>query len=369
LSRQWQEADGSKQGQEAGGRKQEAGGRKHESQCGPQAGQMRSNGRMKVQVLVTNDEWPMTNDKQHFVATSASCRLPPASCRLPPASCSLPSAPCLLRPACSMLGNVIPKVAMLCVALTLSTDILAQKISDLEKYEQYYHALRREVQSEVESAEFLGFRRLPQSQRAAFEARLKDGVVLIEQIEAKKRPNGKLDAALIHHWRGTVLIPRTSLSKIIAFAQNYDQHSKFFKEDVIESRLLSRKGNFFRVFYKLRRKKVITVYYNTEYDGTYRLVTPTRQWSENRATKIAELEDVGEPTKKEKPRGQDHGFLWKLDSFFKYDQFGDGVIIECTSLSLSRDIPFGLGFMIGKFVQSIPRESLERTLRTFTLAR
>src|SRR5438128_3929547 len=95
--------------------------------------------------------------------------LPPAVCCLPTASCRLPPASCFLLPAWSMLGNVIPKVAVLSVSLTLSTQVLAQKISDLEKYEQYYQALRREVQSEVESGEFLGFRRLPQSQRATFE--------------------------------------------------------------------------------------------------------------------------------------------------------------------------------------------------------
>jgi len=38
--------------------------------------------------------------------------------------------------------------------------------------------------------------------------------------------------------------------------------------------------------------------------------------------------------------------------------------VQCESVSLSRDVPTGLGWLIGPFVTSIPRESLEFTLRT-----
>jgi hypothetical protein len=41
-----------------------------------------------------------------------------------------------------------------------------------------------------------------------------------------------------------------------------------------------------------------------------------------------------------------------------------GVYIQCESVSLTRGIPFGLGWVVGPFVTSIPRESL-----TFTLER
>ncbi|HEY2933508.1 MAG TPA: hypothetical protein VGK99_17345 [Acidobacteriota bacterium] len=246
---------------------------------------------------------------------------------------------------------------------------LGQKREDLEKYELYHRALRQEMVKEVESPEFLSFHKRPQAARADFLSKLKKGEVVIDRVDAKKRPHGDLDDALIHHWRGTILIPGAKLSDIASFAQNYNEHSKYFKDDVVQSKLLSRNGNFFRVFYKLRRTKVITVYYNTEYDGIYYPLSPLREWSENRATKIAELEDVDKPSEREKPRGKDHGFLWKFDSFWKFEQVDGGVIIECTSLSMSRDIPLGLGLIIGRFVDGIPRESLERTLRTFMLAR
>ena len=42
---------------------------------------------------------------------------------------------------------------------------------------------------------------------------------------------------------------------------------------------------------------------------------------------------------------------------------GDGVFVECEAVSLTRDIPAGLGWLIGPFIESIPRESLEFTLQ------
>ena len=39
-----------------------------------------------------------------------------------------------------------------------------------------------------------------------------------------------------------------------------------------------------------------------------------------------------------------------------------GTYVQCESVSLSRAIPTGLGWLVGPFVTSIPRESLEFTL-------
>ena len=53
-----------------------------------------------------------------------------------------------------------------------------------------------------------------------------------------------------------------------------------------------------------------------------------------------------------------------MNTFWKFQEKDDGTYIECQALSLSRDIPTGLGWMVGPFVQSVPRESLTFTLET-----
>jgi hypothetical protein len=54
--------------------------------------------------------------------------------------------------------------------------------------------------------------------------------------------------------------------------------------------------------------------------------------------------------------------MWRLNSYWAFEQSDDGVLVECEAISLTRDIPTGLAWMIGPFVNSIPRESLEFTL-------
>jgi hypothetical protein len=51
-----------------------------------------------------------------------------------------------------------------------------------------------------------------------------------------------------------------------------------------------------------------------------------------------------------------------MNSYCRFSEENDGVFVECESLSLSRSIPFGLGWLVGRYVDSVPRESLEDTL-------
>jgi hypothetical protein len=80
------------------------------------------------------------------------------------------------------------------------------------------------------------------------------------------------------------------------------------------------------------------------------------------ATRIAELADAGSSSEKEKTSADDSGFLWRLNSYWRFEETDEGVIVECESISLSRSIPFGLGWLVGPFVESVPKESLDTML-------
>ena len=79
--------------------------------------------------------------------------------------------------------------------------------------------------------------------------------------------------------------------------------------------------------------------------------------------KIAEVDNAGKRGEREMPPGTGHGFLWKLDTFWRFQQRDGGTWIECEAISLTRDIPTGLGWLIEPIIRSLPRESLENTLR------
>lgn len=168
----------------------------------------------------------------------------------------------------------------------------------------------------------------------------------------------------IHHLRGAVLVRDTDLPSLLGFLQDYDHHAGKF-EDVEASILRSRKGNHFEFYFRLRRSKsFVTVHYNTEQVCDYRSHGPKRGSSRSEATRIAEIKDAGEPGEVELPPGDDRGFMWRLVSWWRFEEVPEGVIVECESASLSRDIPSLLRWIPGvsAYIRSTPRESLESVL-------
>ena len=166
----------------------------------------------------------------------------------------------------------------------------------------------------------------------------------------------------IHHWAGAVFIPGVTLDHVLKYlSQRAGRESDAF-DDVLSSRLISRDGDRLRIYMKLRRESVITVTYNTEHDVQYRRINDMRASSRSVATKIAELEGAGTPQEREKPVGNDHGFLWRLNAYWRYEQVKGGVLIECESVSLSRGVPVLLRPFVTGTVERIARESLQKTL-------
>ena len=192
---------------------------------------------------------------------------------------------------------------------------------------------------------------------------LRNGQSSIRRLKTTDR-NGKeipVPDGMIHHWLGGIFVPGVTLDSLLRWLQDYDRHERYFQE-VERSKLVSHNGPEFQIFYRLRRKKVLTVYYNTFHTVVYRQQDPRRASSRSFTTKIAELDNPGTAEEKEKPDGTDRGFLWRLNSYWRFQEADGGVFVECESVSLSRTIPFGLSWLIKGYVESIPRESLENTL-------
>jgi len=166
---------------------------------------------------------------------------------------------------------------------------------------------------------------------------------------------------LVHHWLGSVFIPGTTVDELVGWLQDYDEHHRYFDE-VESSRLMSRDGDDFKIFLRLRRKKVVTVHYNTEHFVRYTRHGGDRMSSASYATRIAEIDDAGTATESEKAFGDDRGFLWRLNSYWRFEPAWGGVIVELESVSLSRGVPVAVRWLVGGYLDSVPRESLEATL-------
>ena len=220
---------------------------------------------------------------------------------------------------------------------------------------------RIERQRHTEDA-FLFTDWLPPDERTAARSQMAAGQVFVKHVGGR---SVEVDHGLIHDWMGAVWLPGAKLKPLIAWVQDYDLHSKYFQE-VAASKLLSREGDVFKIYYRFRRKKVVTVYYNTEHTVDYHVLRDTpaegRAYSRSVATRIAEIQRAGQSHEKESPVGDDSGFLWRLNSYWQFKETPEGVLLECESISLSRPIPGGLAWAIQGFVESVPEESLVNTL-------
>ena len=116
-------------------------------------------------------------------------------------------------------------------------------------------------------------------------------------------------------------------------------------------------------FLRFRRHKFITVVLDTEHDVDYFHDGPARAHSRSSAVRIAEVENAGKSEEREKTPGDDNGFLWRMETWWRMEERDGGVYVQSEVASLTRGIPTGLGWMIAPFVTSIPKESLTFTLQ------
>ena len=235
-----------------------------------------------------------------------------------------------------------------------------------QNYARYIALTQAQVDAELaQGGSYLWVERLPEARRAEALAQLRSGSVAIEKLETLD--GGKpieVPGGLIHHWTGTAFVPGATLAQTLAFMQDYDHKVEYFKPDIVRSKILRHEGDDYFVLLRFYQKKIITTVIDTDQEVHYHVVDQTHAWSRSSATRVQEVDNPGKSDERLEPEGHDRGFVWKLNTFWRFEEKDGGTYLECQAISLSRDIPAGLGWMVGSFVSSVPRESLTFTLTT-----
>ena len=235
-----------------------------------------------------------------------------------------------------------------------------------QNYARYIALTQAQVDAELaQSGSYLWVERLPEARRTEALAQLHSGGVVIEKLETLD--DGKpiaVPGGLIHHWIGTAFVPGATLAQTLAFMQDYDHKVEYFKPDIVRSKILRHEGDDYFVLLRFYQKKIITTVIDTDQEVHYHVVDKTHAWSRSNATRVQEVDNPGKSDERLEPEGHDRGFVWKLNTFWRFEEKDGGTYLECQAISLSRDIPTGLGWMVGSFVSSVPRESLTFTLTT-----
>ena len=238
------------------------------------------------------------------------------------------------------------------------------KSETLEAFDRYVKLTDERNEADLKrGTELLWVNGLPEAKRAEAYAALKAGEVKMQKLET--RENGSAmpcPGGLIHHWIGVVFIPGANIEDVLAILEDYDRHSLYYAPDVERSKLESREGDHFRVYLRFRRHKVVTAVLNTEHEVDYFHDGPGKAHSRSSAVRIAEVENPGASDEREKPPGNDSGYLWRMETWWRMEERDGGTYVQSEVVSLTRDIPTGLGWIISPFITSIPRETLTATL-------
>jgi putative flippase GtrA len=152
----------------------------------------------------------------------------------------------------------------------------------------------------------------------------------------------------ISDWHGAVFIPNVTLDRLLHGLQHPGTPPP--QEDVVSSRVIARGADSLRVGIRLVRRAIVTVSYDTEHEMQFHRLSKTLASARSVATRIEQLD------------GGDHGFLWRLHSYWRYEETGGGVLVELRSLTLSRNVPALVRPIAGPLVNRVARESMVRTL-------
>jgi hypothetical protein len=249
--------------------------------------------------------------------------------------------------------------------LTLSTVVVdAARLGSrtLAAFDRYVALTESRMKGETSGTSFLWIDRLAEAKRREMMERLRNREVVVDRLETLDGRRS-IDApdGMIHHWTGTVLI-NAPLADVLRVLQDYDHHDRLFAPGVAQSSLRSHAGDDFKVHLRFSRKKVVTVVIDTENDIHYARPRDGRAEFRATTTRVSEVEHAGTPEEAVRPPDDGRGYMWRLNTYGRFEERDGGTVAEFETITLSRDIPFGFGWLIGPFVTSVPRESLAFTL-------
>lgn len=192
--------------------------------------------------------------------------------------------------------------------------------------------------------------------------RPREGELIIEKLTPSTGAN--LPGALLHHWRGTAFAPGAKAADFERLIRDFNSYPQHFSPQVLQAKVFTQNGDRMQAWMRVRQKHIITVVMDTTYDITFGQLDVQHGYSISESTRISEVDGAGTGAERTLSASEDHGFLWRLNTFWSYVERDGGLYLQIEAISLTRSIPRSVGWAVEPYVESIPRESLEFTLRS-----
>lgn len=181
-------------------------------------------------------------------------------------------------------------------------------------------------------------------------------------------PNGDSDGedvrnGYIHNWIGAVNIPNATVASVRAVLEDYAEYPHIYAPRLKLASAArtgdTSAGRIYDVTLVSEQIEGIGIHFafNIRSKVTFRTVG-NETLIESRSYLIRESDSGKAPYLDLLPEGNDHGIVWRLNSYWRLRQAADAVHAECQAISLSRKPLFGMKDQ----VKSRARNSLQATL-------
>ncbi|HEV3197787.1 MAG TPA: hypothetical protein VGZ73_07760 [Bryobacteraceae bacterium] len=168
----------------------------------------------------------------------------------------------------------------------------------------------------------------------------------IRTIEVNGPNPHKLAGGQVYDWIGAIFIPGATLDRLMRMLQDYDHRAQYFPETISTSKLLCMTGaGHFQYSMRMKEPAILDV----ESDVVWERVDPQRWRLRSVSRRVAEV-------------GKDHGYLRRLNSYWRFAETPKGVFVEAETITLSDE--FGaMTRALGSALMGInPEKSLKHSL-------
>ena len=232
------------------------------------------------------------------------------------------------------LAQVSAAIIIFCVALHASIlPTLHLDKPTLKAFEDYIATFEKGAPAQFAAAGKLWIDNECCGKHEAFES----GKALVEPRENEDVVNGS-----IHHFSGAIHVKGGTIDAISRIMQDYPNYPKYFKPDLgASSGIKEPDSTPDDLHYKAKLLLVqttlwISVTYDTLYDVHYRRLDKNRWTTRSTAESIKEWRDAKNPAGGTYPEGDDHGFLWRTNTYWFARESNGGLDLAADSISLSR---------------------------------
>jgi hypothetical protein len=256
--------------------------------------------------------------------------------------------------------GLIFRTAAVILALTVPCSSARLTAAAQQAFDTYAATVEKRLAQQHSSPDtYLAALNLGEAERTEVVQELRSGAVRIVPVNGGTRD---VSGGLMHHWRGVAFVPGARAGDMWALLRDYNHLATYYAPEVESAHLVADRAGVATVAMRFRKQIVIPIVLDTEYDVRTGLNGASAGYSMSRSTHIWEVENPGTSHERRMTEGDDDGFLWRLNTYWSFLETPGGLLIECEAISLTRDVPAGLGWLVAPVIQDMPRESLKFTL-------